>query len=99
MQRVRMGALNALRPGPTPPLSGLQARGVVQPWRGFVQRRQWEITHALLGPEPDDHLLEINCVSQAALEDLEDTGNYPNAITLAGDLESLGILPLPEGMF
>ena len=99
MQRMRMSALNALRPGATPPLSGLQGRGTVQLRQGFVQQRQWEITHALLGPEPGDHLLEINCVSQAALDTLEDIGIYPNAITLAGDLESLGILPLPEGMF
>ena len=96
---MRMGALNALRAGARPPLSGLQGRGGTPAGEGFVRRRQWELPHALLGPEPGDHLLEINCVSQAGLEEGEEIGIYPNAITLAGDLESLGILPLPDGMF
>jgi SAM-dependent methyltransferase len=43
--------------------------------------------------------LEINCVSQGAREELEGIGNLKSAITLAGDLESLGVLPLPDGMF
>jgi len=100
MQRMRMAALNALRPGATPPLSGLQAQqGQQMPQTGFVQRLQWSMTHTLLAPEPEEHLLEINCTSNAALAALEDSGNYPNAITVSGDLESLGMLPLPDVMF
>jgi SAM-dependent methyltransferase len=96
MQRIR---IPALRPDESA-LAGLRARREeLFPVDGFIQRIQWEVTHAMLGPSPKDQMLEITCTDETFYHKLEAKGNYPNTITFAGDLDSMGMLPLPDAMF
>jgi SAM-dependent methyltransferase len=97
MQRIR---IPALRSGEPAALAGLRARSdELFPVDGFVQRIQWAITHAMLEPSPKDQMLEITCAGDTAYQKLAVKGNYPNTITFGGDLDSMGDLPLPDGMF
>lgn len=97
MQRIR---IPALRPDEPAALAGLRARrDDLFPVDGFIQRSQWGITHAMLRPSPKDQMLEITCADDTFYHKLASKGNYPNTITFAGDLDSMGELPLPDGMF